>query len=87
MPRPVPKAPCQGEPSREAAEQVGVQALGTRCPLVAVVVRLEQFQLLTASFTGTACLFPTESEARALAKERQKKDNHNLSKSFSGRGV
>ncbi|KAK7806011.1 hypothetical protein U0070_003192 [Myodes glareolus] len=28
----------------------------------------------------TACIFPTESEARALAKERQKKDNHNLSK-------
>ncbi|XP_039337271.1 microphthalmia-associated transcription factor isoform X3 [Mauremys reevesii] len=26
----------------------------------------------------TACIFPTESEARALAKERQKKDNHNL---------
>ncbi|XP_077181265.1 microphthalmia-associated transcription factor isoform X2 [Paroedura picta] len=26
----------------------------------------------------TACVFPTESEARALAKERQKKDNHNL---------
>lgn len=32
------------------------------------------------SFTCTACIFPTESEARALAKERQKKDNHNLSK-------
>lgn len=28
----------------------------------------------------TTCIFPTESEARALAKERQKKDNHNLSK-------
>lgn len=32
------------------------------------------------SFTCTAHIFPTESEARALAKERQKKDNHNLSK-------
>nr|XP_040147246.1 microphthalmia-associated transcription factor [Ictidomys tridecemlineatus] len=37
-----------------------------------------KFQFLTTSFTCTACIFPTESEARALAKERQKKDNHNL---------
>lgn len=36
--------------------------------------------ILITSFTCTACIFPTESEARALAKERQKKDNHNLSK-------
>ena len=37
-------------------------------------------QFLMTTFTCTACIFPTESEARALAKERQKKDNHNLSK-------
>lgn len=36
--------------------------------------------ILTTSITCVACVFPTESEARALAKERQKKDNHNLSK-------
>lgn len=45
-----------------------------------IVVCRDQFQFLIASFTCTACIFPTESEARALAKERQKKDNHNLSK-------
>lgn len=45
-----------------------------------IVVCLDQFQFLITSFTCTACIFPTESEARALAKERQKKDNHNLSK-------
>lgn len=36
--------------------------------------------LMTTSLTCISCVFPTESEARALAKERQKKDNHNLSK-------
>ncbi|KAF3828986.1 hypothetical protein GH733_003250 [Mirounga leonina] len=43
-----------------------------------VIVCLKQFPFLITSFTCTACIFPTESEARALAKERQKKDNHNL---------
>lgn len=51
-----------------------------RCFIVCVIVCLKQFPFLITSFTCTACIFPTESEARALAKERQKKDNHNLSK-------
>uniref|UniRef100_A0A287D994 Melanocyte inducing transcription factor n=1 Tax=Ictidomys tridecemlineatus TaxID=43179 RepID=A0A287D994_ICTTR len=45
---------------------------------MANTVLMVLFQFLTTSFTCTACIFPTESEARALAKERQKKDNHNL---------